>query len=133
VKRQKWELSGAECTEVAEFLIPEAGTLKVQLDLRDLIEKSLPDYALWKDGHSKVDWRDLVRAHLLGKLSELKHTPPKPMSRASRLDKEREAVREILRLFPKSRAEQLEAWRAKFPNAGDRRFDRRKSEVRDET
>ena len=61
VKREKWELSASECTEVAEFLIPEASTLKVQLDLRDLIEKSLPDYALWKAGLARVHWKDLVR------------------------------------------------------------------------
>ena len=130
VRRDKWELSASESTEVAEFLIPEARALGVRLDLRDLIEKSLPDYALWKDGLARVHWKDLVRAHFLGKLTELKHTPPKPTSRASRLDKEREVVREILREGLKSRAEQLEAWRAKFPDAGDRRFDRRKAEIR---
>ena len=50
-----------ECAEVADFLIPEAATLGVRLDLRDLVEKSLPDYAPFKAGFSKVDWRDLVR------------------------------------------------------------------------
>ena len=129
VKREKWELCPGECTEVAEFLIPEAANLGVRLDLRDLVEKSLPDYALCKAGLSKVDWRDLVRAHLLGKVVELKHTPRKPLTRASRLEKEREAVREILRIYPKSRASQLDAWRKAFPDAGDRRFDRRKAEV----
>jgi hypothetical protein len=128
VKREKWELCPRECAEVADFLIPEAESLKVRLDLRDLIEKSLPDYAVFKAGLAKADWRDVVRAHLLGKVSELKHPRPKPQSRASRLDKEREAVRDILRTFPKSRADQLEAWRAKTGQA-DRKFDRRKREV----
>ncbi len=129
VKRVKWELCGRECTEVAEFLIPEAGDLDVPLDLRDLVEKSLPDYALCKAGLSRVDWRDMVRAHLLGKVSELKHTPIKPLPRASRLEKEREGVRHILRLFPNSRDDQLHAWRGFCPGTGDRRFDRRKAEV----
>jgi hypothetical protein len=118
MKREKWELCARECTEVAEFLIPEATALGVPLDLRDLVEKSLPDYALWKAGLSRVDWRDLVRAHLLGKISELKHTPPPPLSRAHRLEKERAIVQEILRLFPQSRAEQLDAWRGALPDAG---------------
>ena len=50
VRRDKWELSASESTEVAEFLIPEARAPGVRLDLRDLIEKSLPDYALCKAG-----------------------------------------------------------------------------------
>ena len=128
VKREKWELCGRECTEVAEFLIPEAATLGLPLDLRDLVEKSLPDYALCKAGLSRVDWRDMVRAHLTGKVGELQHPRPEPESRASRLEKEREGVREILRLFPGSRAQQLGAWRAMTGEA-DRKFDRRKAEV----
>ena len=129
VKREKWDLCPRECTEVAEFLIPEATTLGVPLDLRDLVEKSLPDYALSKAGLSRVDWRDMVRAHLLGKVGELKHTPIKPATRASRLEHERDVVQQILWLHPQSRAKQLDVWRGAFPATGDHRFDRRKAEV----
>ena len=78
---------------------------------------------------SLVHWKDMVRAHLLGKVGELRHTFTRPIPRASRLEHEREVVQGILRLYPNSRADQLDVWHGAFPQAGDRRYDRRKAEV----
>ena len=68
ITRGKWHLTADECRMVTEYLISEAEKEGVPLDLRDLMEKSLPDYAMWKAGLSKVLWKDMVRAHLFGKI-----------------------------------------------------------------
>jgi hypothetical protein len=124
----RWKMSASECSEVTEFLVAESSAGESRLDLRDQ-SKAFSDYSLWRFGRALVHWKDLVRSMLQQKTVELKHTPAQLLSRASRIEKEREIVREILRLFPGSRADQLGAWRGAFPSAGARRFDRRKREV----
>ena len=124
----RWKMSPSECLEVTEFLVQASSDSEFRLDLRDQT-KANSDYALWRSTKSLVHWKDLIRSMLQQKTIELKHPRPKPVSRASRLEHEREVVRTILRLFPRSRAEQLDAWRGACPQAGDRRFDRRKAEV----
>ena len=68
VVRDKWQLSGEECLLVVEFLVRTASDLGVRLDLRDLIEKALPDYAMWKHGLFPCHWTKMARLHLVGKV-----------------------------------------------------------------
>lgn len=118
-----------ECLEVAEFLIAESGRLGVRLDLRMLLDKSLPDYVQWKEDNAETHWRDLVATTLEERLGELKHTPPpRPKSREERLEDERQVVRELAAAH-RTRAEQLAAWKQRTGQA-ERRFDRRLREVR---
>jgi hypothetical protein len=125
---ERWKMSPSECLEVTEVLIAESSASETRLDLRDQ-NKALSDYALWRSGKSLVHWKDLVRSMLAQKTVELKHTPVRPPTRAARIKDEQRVVREILRLFPGSRAEQLAVWHGAFPDLASRRFDRRKAEV----
>lgn len=98
-----------QCLEVAEFLIAESRGLEVRLDLRLLLDKGLPDFLQWREGHAETNWKDLVLTSLEERLGELRHTPlPRPKSRGERLVEERRIVREIVAVH-QSREERLAA------------------------
>ena len=65
---QEHRLSKSEACEVADFVIAEMEQRSGQgkVDLRTLVEQSIPDFKQWKGGRSEVHWHELVRARING-------------------------------------------------------------------
>ncbi|MCX5742965.1 MAG: hypothetical protein NT062_10765 [Proteobacteria bacterium] len=63
-----------DCLEVCEHVIAESIRLNVSLDIRVLVDKALPDFAQYRDGHAETHWRDLVTSTMECRLTELRHS-----------------------------------------------------------
>jgi hypothetical protein len=66
VASKGWTTSGSvvtaeECLEVADFLISGTRRVGYRSDIRVFVDKALPDYLQFREGDSRVHWRDLVR------------------------------------------------------------------------
>lgn len=73
--------SAQECVEVIEYVIALAGELKCRLDLR-WIEHGYAHYLTHAQGGS-VDWRDMVKFHMMNTLTYFDHGQPGNASRAT--------------------------------------------------
>jgi len=68
-------MSPHECVEVIEYVIETAGELKCRLDLR-WIEHGYGHYLTQATGGGTVDWRDMVKFHMMNTLTYFDHAPP---------------------------------------------------------
>jgi hypothetical protein len=85
---------GAECREVARFVITELLRRGCPFDLRLFLDKALPNYQQAKDGEAESDWRDLVVVSIEEHLAEVRYDVERPQSRAARIEEERRVLQE---------------------------------------
>ena len=67
-------MSPAECVEVIEHIIDTAAQLKCRLDLR-WIDHAYGHYLTQATCGGSVDWRDMVKFHMMNTLTYFDHTP----------------------------------------------------------
>ena len=68
-------MSPSECVEVVEYVIQLAAELQSHLDLR-WIEHGYGHYLTHVTSGGTVDWRDMVKFHIMNTLTYFDHTPP---------------------------------------------------------
>ena len=119
------ELEPAECGAVCEFIIEQAASLHIGLDMR-LLVNSFNDYLQWQECDAAVHWTDLVASRLRKRPARLKAEVSR-LSRADRKRKEQRVVREILRATDVP-AEQVRLW-AERTEKSQSAFYRRRAEV----
>jgi hypothetical protein len=97
-------VSPTECMEVTEFVIEEMRSLERPLDMRVFVH-GVKDYFQDKIGHSKTDWRTLIR-------TRLHHTTLLPERRADVISRETTIALELSQMNL-SRAERAKLWKEK--------------------
>jgi len=130
-----WPLGAAEpvipadeTREIAGHVIGEAIRLGARLDLRLYFVTAIADYVQWGDGLSEVHWKDLVTASIQGRLVKPRHKGEQ-LRRDERIGAEITVVREILKMHPADRKEQLRVWKERTGGKSPRAFYRRLSEA----
>ncbi len=116
-----------QATTVAHHVIKEMLRLGCQFDVRLFTDKALHFYQQWLDQETETHWHDLVTVAVQEYLVTECRSDEQP-SRAARMDRLREIVRQILQQHP-NRKEQLLAWRERTNGASERCFYRRRAEV----
>lgn len=131
VGKSGWHHNGfrmrpAECLEVAKFLVEESQRLKVELDMRMLMDKAFPDFIQCREGNSVAHWKDLVLSSLKEQTVPLIHTA-EANSREAAIQQEREIARSIADQF-RGRRERVKAWNEQTGKS-ERAFYRRLKEI----
>jgi hypothetical protein len=116
----------AECQMVAAFLLAECAARNIRPSVRLFVDKAISDYILFAAGQSETHWKDLILSNLEQQVIELQH-PTKDLTRAERIQAERQIARQIL-LSCKSRSERIEAWEARTQKS-ESAFYRRRDEL----
>jgi hypothetical protein len=115
----------AECSTVREYIIEQAASLHIGLDMR-LLVNSFNDYLQWQEADAAVRWTDLVASRLRMRPVRIQ-AEVSGMSRADRKRKEQQVVREILQTTDVP-AEQVRLW-TELTQKSQSAFYRRKVEV----
>lgn len=102
------EIAPEACQMVLEFLLTESQRREIRPSMRLLLDKAIPDYQLYCQGNSELDWRDLVVANLEQQLISPAH-PLSDGNSDSRKQTEREIIQELMDRYS-SRQERLQAW-----------------------
>lgn len=97
------DLSPEECLEVAEFVIDETREHDRRLDLRHLT-KAWQDFRQHRDGFTGCSWQELVRTSLQKTVC----VEQEYLSKAERIELDRQRVQEALSMFPNDRLKQME-------------------------
>jgi hypothetical protein len=104
-------MSPGECVEVIEYVIQLAAELKCQLDLR-WIEHGYAHYLTHVAGGGTVDWRDMIKFHIMNTLTYFDHPLPSKQVPTHQDDIRREIAiaQEIAQTPGLSREERLRLW-----------------------
>jgi hypothetical protein len=129
--RAKPKLSPEECREVAEFVIAESRRVGCRLDIRLLVDKSLPDYAQYRNHNTETHWKDLILATLEQQVMALKYTRGPAATRTAVKADEHQIVRDIVATCSTTH-ERLAAWREQTQKS-ERAFYRRLKEIGSDT
>jgi hypothetical protein len=128
IASQGWrDVPPDECLDVAKFLIGESHKMGVRLDLRLLVDKALPDYLQYKQGHAETHWRDLVLAMLRARVAPLENTTDAHRTRWAEKQQEHALLRDILQRHA-TRKCRVAAWHEKT-GKGERAYYRRLGEL----
>ncbi len=89
-------MTADDCNLVIDWIWAESRRLNVNIDLRVLFDKALPDFRAWREGKTKAHWKDLVTTTLQQEVGSLAYTPPgginKPGVRQATKEQEQEIV-----------------------------------------
>jgi len=130
------KLTADECNDVIAWVWAESQRLKVPVDLRVLLEKSMADFLAWREKQTEAHWHDLVTTTLEEEVTTLNHTPPGGVNggvRKTTKEQEQQIVRAILAEFTE-RADRIRAWKERTKAIGkeksERAFERRWGEIK---
>lgn len=87
-------LNGAECHEVADFLLTQSKRFELRLDLRHLT-KALTDRYQFAEGFTECDWKDLVVSMIRERVGEFAFTGERPKTNKQRREDENAILLEI--------------------------------------
>ncbi len=117
---EKGSMTPHECVEVVEYVITQASELGCRLDLR-WIEHGYAHYLTQAEGGGGVDWRDMVKFHLMQALTRFDYEPPTTDSHLPHEVTTRQAdkaglvciAQEIAKVDGLSHDERLRRWEAR--------------------
>jgi hypothetical protein len=113
--------------QLARHVIGEMARLGARFDLRLYFAKGIPNYLQWCDDQTESHWKDLVTATIAEHLVEMRHKDEQ-LSRDQKKASEVAIVRDLLKLYPDSREEQLKEW-TRQTHKSSRAFYRRLEEA----
>jgi len=108
-------VAAEDAVMVAEFLAEECRKEGTRLTIRLFIDKSLPDFRIWKARGTENHWKDLVRANVAGGFVPQRHTV-REVSHHDRADADRPTKIETRKEFPTAQ-ERFRAWKAQYEAA----------------
>jgi len=65
-------ISAEDGQAILAYLLAECERLTVEPDLRLLVDKSFPDFVLWRLGLTELHWKDLITSNLMERVTEPK-------------------------------------------------------------
>lgn len=104
-------VSSVDAVMVASFLLDTCRMAGVRPSIRLFMDKSLPDFALWKNGDSESHWHDLVRAGVEEAVIAPQH-PLRDISRKEQVEADRRIVQDLCVEFP-DKKRRIEVWKAR--------------------
>lgn len=105
-------MASNECVEVIEYVIRTAAELECRLDLR-WIDHAYGHYLTHVASGGTIDWRDMVRFHVMNTMTHFNHTPQPQPGQATPdddLDREVATARQIAQTPGLSREERVRRW-----------------------
>jgi hypothetical protein len=114
---ERGSMTAAECVEAVEYVIEQAALLDCRLDLR-WTEHAFAHFLTEANAGTTVDWRDMVKFHMMNTLTYFDHTRPAKQgptaeddhNKLGTLPQEILIAREIAGLLGQSREERLARW-----------------------